>query len=81
MTKPPVGSLEIRRLVSEYGDVMKRLCRLERDETPLMQAVAASYRTPQGQKAAEARYGAGAGECFALAIEAMFGKTAKAKER
>ena len=76
----PAGSFEVKRLVGEYGFVMKQLCQLERSETPVMRAVAASYRTPQGQKAADERYGDGAGECFALAIEALFGKAGDAPE-
>lgn len=75
----PVNSFEIRQLAGEYGFVMKQLYQLGRSENALMRSVAASYRDPRARKAADERYGDGAGEFFARAIEAMFSETEATK--
>ena len=69
----PVDSFEVKQLAGEYGFVMKQLGQFDRGEEEFMRSVAANYRDPLGRKAAEERYGEGAGEFFARAIEAMFG--------
>ena len=64
----PRDSFEFKEPVAEYGFVMKMLYQIK-DEKPLMQSVAQSYRDPLTQKKTDEIYGDGAAEYFAEAIE------------
>ena len=77
----PVDSFAVKQLVGEYGFVMKQLGQFERGEDEFMRSVAASYREARGRKAADERYGEGAAEFFAQAIEAMFGRGERQTEQ
>ena len=68
----PVESFEVKQLIGEYGFVMKQLYQLESGETEIMRSVAASYRDERSRNLSDKRYGTGAGEFFAQAIEAMY---------
>lgn len=64
-------SFEFKEPVAEYGFVMKMLYQIK-DEKPLMQSVAQSYRDPLTQKKTDEIYGDGAAEYFAEAIELFY---------
>ena len=68
----PVESFEIKQLIGEYGFVMKQLGQFESGEAEIMRFVASGYRDERSRKLSEKRYGVGAGEFFAQAIEAMY---------
>ena len=57
--------------MAEYGFVMKMLYQIK-DEKPLMQSVAQSYRDPLMRKKTDETYGDGAAEFFAEAIESFY---------
>ena len=67
----PRDSFEFKEPVAEYGFVMKMLYQIK-DEKPLMQSVAQSYRDPLTQKETDEIYGDGAAEYFAEAIELFY---------
>ena len=67
----PRDSFEFKEPVAEYGFVMKMLYQIK-DEKPLMQSVAQSYRDPLTQKKTAEIYGDGAAEYFAEAIELFY---------
>ena len=67
----PRDSFEFKEPVAEYGFVMKMLYQIK-DEKPLMQSVAQSYREPLTQKKTDEIYGDGAAEYFAEAIELFY---------
>lgn len=67
----PRDSFEFKEPVAEYGFVMKMLYQIK-DEKPLMQSVAQSYRDPLTQKKTDEIYGDGAAEYFAEAIELFY---------
>lgn len=69
--KLPRDSFEFKEPVAEYGFVMKMLYQIK-DEKPLMQSVAQSYRDPLTQKKTDEIYGDGAAEYFAEAIELFY---------
>lgn len=67
----PVDSFAVRELVAEYGFVVKRLYQVEKEEG-VMLAVASDYRNERVKSATDQRYGAGAAEFFAKAIEEFY---------
>ena len=67
----PRDSFEFKEPVAEYGFVMKMLYQIK-DEKPLMQSVAQSYRDPLTQKKTDEIYGDGEAEYFAEAIELFY---------
>lgn len=67
----PMDSFEIKECVGEYGFVMKQLCQVE-DEQEIMLSVARSYRDKLWKSKTDERYGEGAAEFFAKAIENFY---------
>lgn len=68
-----VDSFAVKEIVGEYGFVIKHLYQLKQ-ERGVMLAIAASYRNERLRAAAEQKYGAGAADWFAQAIEAFYGR-------
>lgn len=69
----PVDSFEVKEIVGEYGFAMKQFSQIK-NEQEMMLAVARSYRDGVWKPKIEARYGEGAAEFFARAIEAFYGQ-------
>lgn len=67
------NSFEVKEIIGEYGFVMKQLCQIK-DEKGLMLSMARSYRNEQGRVEIDEKYGNGAAEFFAQAIEAFYKK-------
>lgn len=67
------NSFEVKEIIGEYGFVMKQLCQIK-DEKGLMLSMARSYRNEQGREEIDEKYGDGAAEFFAQAIEAFYKK-------
>lgn len=66
-----LNSFEVKEIVGEYGFVMKQLFQLK-DEKGMMLSLAHSYRNPQIRTAIDEKYGNGAAEFFAQAIEEFY---------
>lgn len=66
-----LNSFEVKEIVGEYGFVMKQLFQLK-DEKGMMLSLAQSYRNPQIRTAIDEKYGNGATEFFAQAIEEFY---------
>lgn len=69
----PLDSFEVREVIGEYGFVMKQLYQVQHEEG-LMLMVAESYRDERFRTATDQRYGDGAAEFFARAIEAFYNR-------
>ena len=69
----PVDSFEVKEIVGEYGFAMKQFSQIK-NEQEMMLAIARSYRAGVWKSKIEARYGEGAAEFFARAIEAFYGQ-------
>ncbi|MBD5358310.1 MAG: MerR family transcriptional regulator [Bacteroides sp.] len=69
----PVDSFEVKEIVGEYGFAMKQFSQTK-NEQEMMLAIARSYRDGVWKSKIEARYGEGAAEFFARAIEAFYGQ-------
>lgn len=67
------NSFEVKEIIGEYGFVMKQLCQIK-DEKGLMLSMARSYRNEQGREEIDEKYGNGAAEFFAQAIEVFYKK-------
>ncbi len=67
----PVDSFEIKELVGEYGFAMKQFSQIK-DEQGLMRSIAHSYRGALMKSKIDEKYGEGAAEFFAQAIEAFY---------
>lgn len=67
----PVDSFEVKEIVGEYGFAMKQFSQIK-NEQEMMLSVARSYRDGVWKSKIEARYGEGAAEFFARAIEAFY---------
>ena len=67
----PVDSFEVKELVGEYGFVMKQFSRIK-DEQGMMLSVAHSYQNTMIKSKIDEKYGEGAAEFFAQAIEAFY---------
>ena len=69
----PVDSFEVKEIVGEYGFAMKQFSQIK-NEQEMMLAIARSYRDGVWKSKIEARYGEGAAEFFARAIETFYGQ-------
>ena len=69
----PVDSFEVKEIVGEYGFAMKQFSQIKNEQEMLL-TVARSYRDGVWKPKIEARYGEGAAEFFARAIEAFYGQ-------
>ena len=67
----PADSFEVKEIVGEYGFVMKQFSQIK-DEKELMLATARSYRNEPYKSNLDQKYGEGAAEFFARAIEAFY---------
>lgn len=68
-----VDSFEVKEVVGEYGFVMKQLAQIE-EEKEFMLAQAQYYRNEKIRQMVDAKYGTGASDFFAQAIESFYGK-------
>lgn len=66
-----LDSFEIKQIVGEYGFVMKQLCQVK-DEKGLMLSCAESYRHELQKGRTDEKYGEGASEFLAQAIETFY---------
>lgn len=67
----PLDSWEVREIIGEYGFVLKQLCRLKKEDGAML-VMADYYRNEQVRPLIEEKYGAGAAEFFAQAIESFY---------
>ena len=67
----PLDSFEVKEIVGEYGFVMKQLSQVE-NEKAVMLAQAKFYREAWSRRSLDERYGEGAAEFLAQAIEAFY---------
>ena len=67
----PVSSFEVKEIVGEYGFVMKQFSQIK-NERELMLANARFYRNEPSKSNLDQKYGEGAAEFFARAIEAFY---------
>lgn len=67
----PLDSWEVREIIGEYGFVMKQLCQVKQEDE-LMRVMADYYRSVQVRPLVDEKYGAGAAEFFAAAIESFY---------
>lgn len=70
-TGAPPDSFEIKELIGEYGFVMKQFTQIK-DEKGLMLMLAQSYRNEMVRPMIDEKYGKGAAEYFADAIEEFY---------
>ena len=68
-----VNSFEVKEIVGQFGFVMKQFSQIE-DEKELMLAHAQYYRNEKIKPMIDEKYGAGASDFFAQAIESFYGK-------
>ena len=66
-----VNSLEVKKIVKEYGLVMKELSQIKNEEK-FMLAQAQYYRNEKIKPMIDEKYGKGASEFFSQAIEAVY---------
>lgn len=66
-----INSFEVKEVVGEYGFVTKQLYQLK-DETGMMLSLAQSYRNDDVKMSIDEKYGEGASEFFAQAIENFY---------
>lgn len=66
-----LDSFEVKELVGEYGFVMKQFSQIK-DEQGLMLSIAHSYQNAVMKAKLDKKYGAGAAEFFAQAIETFY---------
>lgn len=69
----PVDSFEVKEIVGEYGFVMKQFSQIK-EERGMMLANARFYRNEQMKSRTDEKYGEGAAEFFARAIETFYNK-------
>ena len=69
----PVDSFEVKELVGEYGFVMKQFSQVK-DEREMMLSIARTYRDTLIKSKNDEKYGDGASEFFAQAIETFYKK-------
>lgn len=67
-------SFEVKEAVAEYGFVMKQFTQIK-EEKEMMLAQAAFYRNEKARVITDEKYGEGAAEFFAQALEAFYKKT------
>jgi len=68
-----IDSFEVKEIVGEYGFVMKQLSQIK-EEKGFMLAQAQYYRNEKIKHMTDEKYGEGASDFFAQAIEAFYGK-------
>ncbi len=68
-----VDSFEVKEIVGEYGFVMKQFSQIK-EEKGLMLAQAQYYRNERIRQMTDEKYGEGASDFFARAMEAFYGK-------
>ena len=68
-----VDSFEVKEIVGQYGFVMKQFSQIK-EEKGLMLAQAQYYRNEKVKPMTDEKYGEGASDFFAQAIEAFYGK-------
>ena len=68
-----VDSFEVKEIVGEYGFVMKQLSQIK-EEKGFMLAQAQYYRNEKNKPMTDEKYGDGASDFFAQAIESFYGK-------
>lgn len=68
-----VDSLEVKEIVGEYGFVMKQFSQIK-EEKGFMLAQAQYYRNEKIRPMIDEKYGDGASDFFARAIESFYGK-------
>lgn len=66
-----LNSFEVKEIVGEYGFIMKQLFQLK-DEKGMMLSLAQSYRNSRIRTVIDEKYGNGAAEFFAQAIEEFY---------
>ncbi len=66
-----IDSFEVKEVVGEYGFVMKQFCQIN-DEKGIMLALAKYYRNDNIKSIIDEKYGIGASEYFAQAIEKFY---------
>jgi len=69
----PVDSFEVKEIVGEYGFVIKQFSQIK-EEKGLMLAQAQYYRNENVRRMTDEKYGDGASDFFARAMEAFYGK-------
>lgn len=69
----PMDSFEVKELVGEYGFVMKQFSQVK-DEREMMLSIARTYRDTLIKSKNDEKYGDGASEFFAQAIETFYKK-------
>ena len=69
----PVDAFEVKELVGEYGFVMKQFSQIK-DERGMMLSIAHSYQNTMVKAKIDEKYGEGAAEFFAQAIETFYNK-------
>lgn len=69
----PLDSFSVRQLVGEYGFVMKQFSQIK-EEQGMMLAIARSYRDEHFKSKLDEKYGEGAAEFFARAIEKFYNR-------
>ena len=69
----PVESFEVKEIVGEYGFVIKQFSQIK-EEKGLMLAQAQYYRNENVRRMTDEKYGDGASDFFARAMEAFYGK-------
>ncbi len=69
----PVDSFEVKEIVGEYGFIMKKFSQIK-EEKGLMLAQAQYYRNENVRRMTDEKYGDGASDFFARAMEAVYGK-------
>lgn len=67
----PVDSFEVREIVNEYGFVMKQFCQIK-EERELLLATARLWRKDPSRSLIEEKYGEGAADFFADAVEDFY---------
>lgn len=67
----PPDSLDVKQIVGEYGFVMKHFLQVQH-EAGIMMSVAANYRDERAKAIVDQKYGEGAADFFACAIEAFY---------
>ncbi len=68
-----VDSFEVKEIVGEYGFVMKQFSQIK-EEKGFMLAQAQYYRNEKIKPMTDEKYGKGASDFFAEAIESFYGK-------
>ncbi len=66
-----INSFEVKEIVGEYAFIMKQVCQIKQ-EKGVMMALAQYYRNQKIVPMIDEKYGSGASEYFAQAIESFY---------